>query len=225
MDIQIRSARPEDAQFLAWGILASGRAHVQRGIWEVILGGTEEENLVFLKRLTVTRTPHLFHNTCFIVAEVEGRLVAALGGYDPKVLGYPALRQAVVEVSQEMGFSGPDKAAMKRSERVLCCIPDEMEGAWVIDSVATVLEFRRKGIVSKLLEEILEKGRKQGFRRAQINMYIGNIPAQRAYEKHGFKVIDEKRHPDFEAEIGSPGMVRLLRDLPPPPHPLYTFGF
>jgi len=225
MNIQIRPARPEDAQFLAWVILTSGRAHVKRGIWEVILGGMEEENLVFLKRLTITRTPHLFHYTCFIVAEVDGRLVAALGGYDPKVLGYPALRQAVVEVSKEMGFSGPDEAAMKRSERVLCCIPDEVEGAWVIDSVATIPEFRRKGIVNKLLEEILEKGRKQGFRRAQINMYIGNIPAQRAYEKHGFEVVDEKRHPDFEAEIASPGMVRLLRDLPPPNRPLYTFGF
>jgi ribosomal protein S18 acetylase RimI-like enzyme len=213
MNIQIRSARPEDAQFLAWVILTSGRAHVKRGIWEVILGGTEEENLAFLKRLTVTRIPHLFHTTCFIVAEVDGRLVAALGGYDPKVLGYPALRQAVVEVSQDMGFSGPDEAAMKRSEKVLCCIPDEVEGAWVIDSVATVPEFRRKGIVSKLLEEILEKGRKQGFRRAQINMYIGNIPAQKVYEKHGFRILDEKRHPSFEAEIGSPGMLSLIRDL------------
>jgi ribosomal protein S18 acetylase RimI-like enzyme len=225
MNIQIRSARPEDAQFLAWVILASGRAHVQRGIWEVILGGTEEECLNFLKQLSMTKTPHLFHYTCFIVAEFDGRLVAALGGYDPKVLGYPALRQAVVEVSQEMGFSGPDEAAMKRSERVLNCVPDEVEGAWVIDSVATVPEFRRKGIVNKLLEEILAEGGKQGFRRAQINMYIGNIPAQRAYEKHGFKIVDEKRHPDFEAEIGSPGMVRLLRDLPPPNHPLYTLGF
>jgi ribosomal protein S18 acetylase RimI-like enzyme len=44
-------------------------------------------------------------------------------------------------------------------------------------------------------------------------MYIGNTPAQKAYEKHGFKVVDEKRHPAFEEEIGSPGMVRLLRDL------------
>lgn len=222
MNIQIRSARPEDAQFIGWVILTSGRAHVQRGIWEVILGGMEEENLLFLKRLTITRTPHLFHYTCFLIAEVDSHPVAALGGYDPKVLGYPALRQAVVEASKEMGFLGPDQAAMQRSERVLCCIPDEVEGAWVIDSVATVPEFRRKGIVSKLLEEILEKGREHGFRRAQINMYIGNIPAQRAYQKQGFRVLDEKRHPDFEAEIGSPGMVRLLRDLPPPNHPLYS---
>ena len=213
MDIQIRSARPEDAPFLAWVILISGRAHVQRGIWEVILGGTEEESLTFLQQLSVSNTPHLFHHSCFLIAEVDAHPVAGLGGYDPRVLGYTALRQAVVEVSQKMGFSGPDEGAMKRSERVLCCIPEEVEGAWIIDSVATVPEFRRKWIVGKLLEEILEKGRKQGFHLAQINMYIGNVPARRAYEKHGFKVIDEKRHPDFEAEIGSPGMMRLLRDL------------
>jgi ribosomal protein S18 acetylase RimI-like enzyme len=213
MDIQIRSARPEDAPFLAWVILISGRAHVQRGIWEVILGGTEEESLTFLQQLSVSNTPHLFHHSCFLIAEVDGHPVAGLGGYDPRVLGYTALRQAVVEVSQKMGFSGPDEGAMKRSERVLCCIPEEVERAWIIDSVATVPEFRRKGIVGRLLEEILEKGKQQGFRLAQINMYIGNVPARRAYEKHGFKVIDEKRHPYFEAEIGSPGMMRLLRDL------------
>ena len=73
---------------------------------EVILGGTEEECLNFLVQLSMTNRPHLFHYTCFIVAEVDGRLVAALGGYDPKVLA--TLDQAgVVEVSQEMGFSGP----------------------------------------------------------------------------------------------------------------------
>jgi len=213
MNIKIRPARPKDASFLAWVIITSGRAHVQRGIWEVILGGTEEECLAFLQKLVVTKTPHLFHYSCFLVAEVDGHPVAALGGYDPRSLGYPALRKAVIEVVQKLGMSEPDKAASARSERVLSCIPEDVGGAWVIDSVATVPEFRRQGIVSRLLEKILAKGRKQGFRRAQINMYIGNTPAQKAYEKHGFKVVDEKRHPAFEEEIGSPGMARLLRDL------------
>jgi translation initiation factor 4G len=213
MNLKIRLARPEDASFLAWVIITSGRAHVQRGIWEVILGGTEEECLAFLQMLVVTKAPHLFHYSCFLLAEVDGRPVAALGGYDPRSLGYPALRKAIVEVVHKLGLSEPDKAAGTRSEKILCCIPEEVEGAWVIDSVATVPKFRRRGIVSKLLEKIVEKGRKKGFRRAQINMYIGNTPAQKAYEKHGFKVVDEKRHPAFEEEIGSPGMVRLLRDL------------
>jgi len=51
------------------------------------------------------------------------------------------------------------------------------------------------------------------FGGAQVSFYIGNTPAQRAYEKAGFKYHDEKRHPDFEAEIGCPGMVRLLREI------------
>ena len=37
MDVEIRSARADDAAFLAWLILTAGRAHVKRGIWEVIL--------------------------------------------------------------------------------------------------------------------------------------------------------------------------------------------
>lgn len=213
MNIEIRAGRREDASFLAWVILTAGRAHVQRGIWEVVLGGSEEENLAFLQELIVTKTPHHLRYPCFFIAEVDDRPVAGLGGYDPRILGYPALRKAVVEVSKKMGLSGADQAAMKRSERVLCCIPDEVEGAWVIDSVATLPEFRRRGMVDKLLEEMLEKGRKQGFQRAQINMYIGNTPAQKAYEKHRFRVLDEKRHPAFEEEIGSPGMIRLVRDL------------
>jgi len=57
------------------------------------------------------------------------------------------------------------------------------------------------------------EGRQKGFKRAQINIYIGNIHAQRLYEKYGFKIIDEIRDPYFEAQIGSPGMARMLRDL------------
>ena len=79
--------------------------------------------------------------------------------------------------------------------------------------VATRPEYCRMGILSKLLEAILEEGWKQGFRLAQVGFYIGNTPAERAYRKAGFKYADEKRHPDFEALIGCPGMVHLLRDI------------
>ncbi len=213
MDIQIRPARPEDTEFLAWLILTAGRAHVTRGIWEVILGATEQDNLEFLKLLAVTARPHLFHYSCYLIAELDGKPAAGLGGYDPKICGYEALRRAMPEVFMKLGHTGTDPEANKRAECVLCCIPEDTEGAWIIDSVATVPEHRRKGLVDRLLAAILEKGRQEGFRRAQINIYIGNLPAQRAYEKQGFKIVDEKRHPDFEAEIGSPGMARMLKNL------------
>jgi translation initiation factor 4G len=213
MNIEIRPAKAEDAEFLAWLILTAGRAHVTKGIWEVILGGTEQDNLKFLKLLAVTATPHLFHYSCYLIAELDGQPAAGLGGYDPKRLGTSALQQAMPEVFKQLGYPGPDPEADKRAERVLCCVPDNVQDAWIIDSVATLPEYRRKGLVNRLLTAIFEKGRREGFRRAQINLYIGNHPAQRAYEKHGFKIVDQKLHPDFEAEIGSPGMARMLRNL------------
>jgi len=213
MDIQIRSARPKDSEFLAWLILTAGRAHVARGIWEIILGGTEQDSLEFLNLLAVTATHHPFHYSRYLIAAADGRPAAGLGGYDPKICGYDALYRAMPEVFAKLGYTGPDTEAKKRAERVLCCIPEDTESAWIIDSVATLPEYRRKGLVDRLLVAILEKGRQEGFQRAQISIYIGNRPAQRAYEKYGFKIVDEKRHPDFEAEIGSPGMARMLRNL------------
>ena len=41
MDIYIRPARREDTKFMAWLILTAGRAHVARGIWEVILDASK----------------------------------------------------------------------------------------------------------------------------------------------------------------------------------------
>ncbi|HZC44953.1 MAG TPA: hypothetical protein VE243_00675, partial [Candidatus Acidoferrum sp.] len=59
----------------------------------------------------------------------------------------------------------------------------------------------------------LEIDRRKGRKVGQISVLIGNDPAQKAYEKAGFKVADEKRHPEFQRAVGEPGMRRLLQDL------------
>ena len=38
---------------------------------------------------------------------------------------------------------------------------------------------------------------------------IGNTSAQYAYERVGFRIVSEKRHPDFEAAIGCPGLAKM----------------
>lgn len=65
----IRHARPDDAAFLAKAILIAGRAHVAKGIWEVILGGIEEESISFLHHISITQVPHLFHYSNYLIAE------------------------------------------------------------------------------------------------------------------------------------------------------------
>jgi translation initiation factor 4G len=60
---------------------------------------------------------------------------------------------------------------------------------------------------------VLDRGRAAGFETAQITYLIGNRPAQRAYERAGFAVVDEKRDTQFEAVFGAPGTARMIRSL------------
>jgi translation initiation factor 4G len=195
-------------------MLMAGRSHLQRGIWDIIIGRPENECLTFLEHLAVTAEPHMCHHSIFLVAEVDGRPAAALSGYDPVNLGEETVGPQRPIVMEKMGLTQEDMAPGQQGlAAFMTCHPDPYEGAWIMESVATRPESRRRGACDTLIGEILDEGRRQGFELAQVSFYIGNTPAQQAYEKAGFLYHDEKRHPDFEAEIGCPGMVRLLREL------------
>ena len=213
----IRRATREDAGFLAEAIIMAGRAHVKRGIWEVVLGGTEGECLGFLKLLAVTRIPHLFHYSRYMIAEVDGSPAGIAGGYDPETQGQDAMRQALPEVLEGLGRGPGGMQVSESTMNILSCIPEDIEGAWVIDSLAVLPEYRRLGLARRLLEAIVGEGRSGGYKMAQVSMYIGNTPAQKLYEGMGFTVVSEGRCPEFEAEIGSPGMLSLVLEIGPDP--------
>ena len=56
-------------------------------------------------------------------------------------------------------------------------------------------------------------GKKQNYRKAQVNLFIGNEAAKRAYEKLGFSVHEEIKDPAFMEETGSPGMLSMVTTL------------
>jgi translation initiation factor 4G len=184
------------------------------GIWDLVISQPEDTCLRFLETLALQDPRHMCHYTEFMVAEVDGRPVAALEGFDPVSNGEPTVAEPMAAVVRKMSLTEQDMAPGQQAlAAFMTCHPDYADGAWVIEQVATRPEYRRTGVISELIESVLDKGRQQGFTLAQVSFYIGNTPAQRAYEKAGFKYFDEKRHPDFEREIGCPGMVRLLRNL------------
>ena len=214
MKIDIRSATKDDVPFLAWVMLAAARSHLQYGIWDHYIGGTEDDCLSFLKLVAATQKPHLFHYSTFLVAEIDGQKAGGLSGYDPTILGMEAFAEAIPEVFQKVGWSREEqKAAVERYLPWMTCVPDKTEGAWIVESVAARPEHRRKGVVNTLLTEILNRGRENGYKRAQIGVLINNTPARRAYEKSGFTFVGEKRNPSFEAVFNTPGITKLLQDL------------
>jgi ribosomal protein S18 acetylase RimI-like enzyme len=212
MSFTIRPATAADTEFIAWVILAASRSHVPLGAWDISLDADEPEVLAFIERLTVVEPATFCHWRGFLIAEVEGRPAAALSAYDPA-------RVADIDVAVATELSAMDwtpeqiLASDTRFKPFLTCVPDQPPGTWIIEWVATDPDYRRRGLVDALLEEILARGRKAGYRDAQISILMGNTPAQRAYEKAGFRLQLERTSPEFQELMRCPGIAQLGRRL------------
>jgi translation initiation factor 4G len=214
MPTSIVEARTDHKEFLAWVLLAAHRSHLERGLWDFVVGGPTPECLRFLELLVVTQQRHWAHYSTFLVAEVDGRPAAALCGYLDEDLGMHALGKAMPELNQAAGRTEEEHdLGFQRVAPILHVAPEHEPGVWIVENVATRPEFRRRGLIDRLLSEILAVGRSRGATEADIGVLIGNHPAQRAYEKAGFRVTGEKRHPEFEAVWKCPGIRSLSREL------------
>jgi translation initiation factor 4G len=208
---RIVQATEEHVPFVAWVILAAARSHLPRGVWDLYTDAPEADTLRFLETLTATEARHFAHYTNFLIAEVDGRPAAGLSGYFEAELGMGRLMEGISDANRALGRSDEEnEAGWQRAGSVTLCNIEHLPGVWIVEWVATAPDFRRQGMVDRLMPAILDRGRERGASTADIGVFIGNDPAQRAYEKNGFALVDEKTHPAFEAAYGSPG-VRLLR--------------
>jgi ribosomal protein S18 acetylase RimI-like enzyme len=209
---RIRPGDRGDSRFLAWVMEAAGRSHLPRGIWDLAIPD-DDRRIDYLDALVSAEPRAFWHWSWFLVAELDGRHAAALAGYEPRV----ALREngaSTRDAERRRGISEAESRAIQERMSVCApCFPEIPEDRFVVEWVATLPEFRGRGIVHQLLLEVLDRGRAAGYQRAQVAVLIGNTPAQRAYEGVGFKVVDARRDAGFEAALGCPGIARLHRDL------------
>lgn len=213
MEFRIRPATIDDTPFIAWVQQEASRSHLPFGFWDLAFPGPDSYRLRIVERVCRSSAKSFCHWSGFLVAEVAGKPAAALSAYtNPKAATGDLLIQAMAEALTAEGWNEARMGAMQ--ERItpfltgVTALPEE---AWILEWVATRPEFRGKGLTRALLGAILDLGRERGYTLFQIGVLIGNTPAQRAYEGAGFKVVDEVRHPSFEATFGSPGIRRLLR--------------
>ncbi|MCK1734496.1 GNAT family N-acetyltransferase [Bradyrhizobium sp. 138] len=209
----IRSARPEDADFIARTILSSQRGYRPRGWFDVALGWPEAQCRDFVARVAVARTVSMWHVSQFLVADVDGTPAAALCALPAAGTG-PAAWRAIEEVAAATGLAAPElEAVRRRGAYTGACWVQGGEGDWMIEHVATDPAYRGRGLVQALIAHALDKGRAAGFAQATISFLIGNEPAERAYAKAGFVFAEEKRDPAFEAIIGAPGFRMFTREI------------
>jgi translation initiation factor 4G len=214
MSVTIRRGAPSDADFLAWVMLEASRGQLARGLWDLVIDGDDIACLDYLRRLTTAEPKSLCHCESFWIAEVDGRPASSLCTYKFADGAWTTVSEAESKVHRQLGWTEADVAASEQRIAPLwtCVLPDA--GAdWCIEFVATLPEYRRRGLIDVLMREAVAEGVARGCTLAQISIFIGNDPAQRAYQKAGFIVHDERRSPELEAALGTPGFRRLLRKL------------
>lgn len=209
----IRSARPQDAGFVAQTILSAQRGYRPRGWFDVALGWPEAQCRDFIARIAVARTVSMWHVSQYWIAEVHGAPGAALCAVPAAGTGTAAWR-AIEEVAAATGLAASElDAVRRRGAYTRACWVQGGEGDWMIEHVATDPAYGGRGLVQALIAHALDQGRAAGFRRATISFLIGNEPAERAYTKAGFAFAQEKRDPAFEAIIGAPGFRMFARAI------------
>ena len=128
--IKIRGGRVDDAPFLSQVLLASSRAHLARGVWDLIIGGDDAACLEYLRRLVIVEPRSLYRYEMLRVAELEGARAAALGGF----------------VSRSGPLAEHDLTASgQRTAPIWSCFLADIGADWGIESVAVMPEFRGMG--------------------------------------------------------------------------------
>jgi translation initiation factor 4G len=212
MSPSLRPAEPRDAEFLGWACVMAARSQLARGWFDIVLRRDETFVLEFAKYLTLAKARSWWHSSLFQVAEVDGVVASAMCGFGDDAV-YRASGAAMAEASDKMGIDAQEQAQLWPRGSFIISTATSEAGAWTIENVATAPAFRCTGVTHALLEKELDVARAAGFRRAQISFFIGNTPAEKAYRKAGFVFAEEKRAPDFEAAMGTPGTIRLVRDI------------
>ena len=213
MTLAIRPARPEDADFIAWTILAAQRGHLPRGWFDITLNWPEPQCLAFVRRIAAARTRSWWHTSQFMIAEVEGMPAAALCAL-PARGTLAAARQAIEEVADNMGLDASELSAIwRRGGYSRNCWIQGDDGNWLLEHVAALPSHRGRGLVQALIDHALAAGKAAGFKLASISFLIGNEAAERCYAKAGFGFAEEKRDPAFEALTGAPGFRRFERAI------------
>jgi ribosomal protein S18 acetylase RimI-like enzyme len=210
---KIRRANPDDADFIAWTILAAQRGHRPRGWFDIALDWPEPLCRAFVRRIALARSRSWWHTSHFLIAEADGRPAAALCALRAGGSGRDA-QAAITEVANAAELDESEMQAIERRGAYAArCWTTGDDDNWLIEHVAAEPSHRGRGLVQALLDHALAAGKAAGYHRACVVFYIGNDAAERCYARAGFTFAEEKRHPQFEALTGAPGFRRFERAI------------
>jgi len=210
MGINIRPAVPEDVNSVAKLIYMSSLGHLDVSTYDFAFPGSVEERLEKIGGTFLHGSSNPNHYSKFEVAEIDGRVAAAMCTRTSDSDSLLTFRRTMVEI----GLTHREMLGMLWRIRFYLRTKHHFPGdALIIDNGATFPEFRRMGILSMLIDRAIDLGRRKGYSSVQFECLVGNTPLQKACEKLGFQVQGVKTHHSWEKTIGCPGIMKMVMKL------------
>ena len=215
MEISIRDATADDAEFLAWAILTAARGNLTKpSVWERVISGSQQDREALIAKLVVAEPACIAHYEGFVIAEHQGLPIAAACGYVPAEKPPEAFTTALLSVVEKAGWRHEQQLALLDGFKVFSrCLPMGYQHDWVLEYIATKPDYRGSGVTKELLNDLLECGREAGATTAQVAYFVGNEAAKKSYKKLGFNEFKQLVDSEFESLYGVAGVVHMNRAL------------
>ena len=217
MEPVIRAASAADAGAIAYAAYLAGQGHCRASTYDLMIPGGRPgptaERIYLIKRLVEAETVCWLHYSHYRVAVLDGRVAASIGAFRAEDSGNIDLIKAL----RETGWTDEEIARMSTEVRVYARVePPVPRDAWMIENAAVLPGFRRMGLMTALLEAVIDEGRRTGLKTALLACNMGNEAARRLYERAGFVITAERTDTEFETVFGCPGMWQMTLELQGP---------
>lgn len=195
----VRRARPADAADVVPLLLGSAEEVYAR------YAGGRDRALRLIDR-AFARQGNIASQEVTMVAELEGRLAAALSGFP---LGEEGPRsRAFLRVTLRSLPPWRWPGAMRLFMTGARAGAGGSPNAFYVDALSTRPDLRRRGAARALLEDAAERARGQGLDALALDTFVDNHPARALYLDAGFH--EAATRPPAR---GLPGSVVLVRSL------------
>lgn len=203
MGLNIRQAKAEDAPFLAQMMLQSSRAGKKDSLFDLLFDTNDDTVLLEkLEKLTKTQAKSQCHFQNFLIAEVDGKSVGTLCGFEPRI----ATKEELIKALNEVGCS-------ENTEEILAvvynCFFDTNKSTLMFDFLEELEGFVDVGVLKALMQKSLLNARLKGYRIAQTMIEIGSLETELFYKKMGFSKKNEHRCEEYQEVYGRPGLMLL----------------
>jgi len=198
MNITIKQATTEDAEFLAQMMLQNSRAGKKDGMFDLIFATNDNKTILgLLQKLTQTQAKSHCHYKNFLVAKVDGKPVGTLCSYEPRI----STKEAFVNALKEIAVVDVEEAL----DVIYSCRFDINKRTLMFDFMEELEGFMNVGVLNELMKKSLLNARLKGYTIAQTIIEIGSLESKLLYEKFGFKEIAQKECQFYREKFGRSG--------------------